>query len=144
MSQYMPQQLGFLDETSKDERTSIRGFGRAKKGQRVMKKGVFKRGRRTSTEALLTLDSIVACKAVEGSMTKQLFLEWLEYNVVSPPVLTVHQTSQILLQLPKCSPFPGPLSVLVMDNAKIHHGADVLELCERFGESYLKTVLIHF
>ena len=140
----MPQQLGFLDETSKDERTTIRGFGRAKKGRRATKKGVFKRGRRTSTEALLTLDGIVACKAVEGSMTKQLFLEWLEYNVVSPPICVAYQTSQISVQLPKCSPFPGPLSVLVMDNAKIHHGVDVLELCERFGESCPQMALIHF
>jgi len=31
-----------------------------------------------------------------------------------------------------CSPFPGPLSVLVMDNAKVHHGAGILELAERF------------
>jgi len=34
-----------------------------------------------------------------------------------------------------CSPFPGPLSVLVMDNARIHHGDKILELVERFGES---------
>jgi hypothetical protein len=38
------------------------------------------------------------------------------------------------LQLPKCTAYPGPLSVLVMDNAKIHHGAEILELVDRFGE----------
>jgi len=32
------------------------------------------------------------------------------------------------------SPFPGKLSVLVMDNACIHHGDQILELCECFGE----------
>ena len=109
-----------------------------------MKKGIFKRGRWTPTEALLTLDGIVACKAVKGSMTKDLFLEWLEYNIVSAPILIAHQISQILVQLPKCSPFPGPLSVLVMDNAKIHHSMDVLELCEHFGELCLQMVLIRF
>jgi hypothetical protein len=93
MSQFMPQQLSFLDETSKDERTPIRGFGRAKKGRRATKKGVFKHGRWMSTEALLTLDGIVGCKAVEGSMMKELFLEWLEYNIVSPPILLTHQIS---------------------------------------------------
>ncbi|KIM89759.1 hypothetical protein PILCRDRAFT_60772 [Piloderma croceum F 1598] len=56
MSQYPPEYLSFLDETSKDERTLTRGYG--------------------------SLDGIVACKAVEGSMTKELFLEWLEFNVV--------------------------------------------------------------
>lgn len=40
---------------------------------------------------------------------------------------------QKLCQLPKCSAYPGPLSVLIMDNAKIHHGAEVLELVDFFG-----------
>ncbi len=31
-----------------------------------------------------------------------------------------------------CSAFPGPLSVLVMDNARIHHGEGILELVDRF------------
>jgi|ERR1700690_1726880 transposase len=35
--------------------------------------------------------------------------------------------------MPKCNPYPGPLSVLVLDNAKIHHGDELLELADRFG-----------
>jgi transposase len=38
------------------------------------------------------------------------------------------------VQMPLTSPFPGPLSVLVMDNARIHHGEEILELAERFRE----------
>ncbi|KII82766.1 hypothetical protein PLICRDRAFT_666830 [Plicaturopsis crispa FD-325 SS-3] len=53
MSQYLPEELGFLDETSKDERTLSRG-----------------------------LDGIVAGTVVEGSMTKVRFMEWLEFDVV--------------------------------------------------------------
>jgi len=34
--------------------------------------------------------------------------------------------------MPLCSPFPGNLSVLVLDNARIHHGAEILELAEHF------------
>jgi hypothetical protein len=37
------------------------------------------------------------------------------------------------MQLPKCTAYPGPLSVLVMDNAKIHHGMEILELADQFG-----------
>jgi len=33
-----------------------------------------------------------------------------------------------------CTPFPGYLSVLVMDNARIHDGKAILELAERFRE----------
>ena len=36
------------------------------------------------------------------------------------------------MQMPLTTPFPGPLSVLVMDNARIHHGEEILELAERF------------
>ena len=83
MSQYTPHQLGFLDETSKDRRTPSRAYGRLKKGRRAQKKQVFLRGRRVSTEALLSVDGIVARTAVEGSMTRAMFLDWIEFDVVS-------------------------------------------------------------
>lgn len=35
--------------------------------------------------------------------------------------------------MPLTSPYPGNLSVLVMENARIHHGAEILELAGRFG-----------
>lgn len=88
MAKYVPNELGFLDEVHKDERTLARGFGRSKAGRRAAKRAKFVRGRRTSTEALLTLDGIVACKVVEGSMTKELFLEWLEFSVVSKTIFS--------------------------------------------------------
>ena len=37
-------------------------------------------------------------------------------------------------KMPLCSVYPGPLSVLVMDNACIHHGNEILELADRFSE----------
>ena len=83
MALYTPEQLGFLDEVSKDERTPSRHYARSKKGTRAVKKQPFVRGHRTSTEALLTLDGMVASTVVEGSMTKAMFLEYLELNVVS-------------------------------------------------------------
>ena len=83
MSQYTPRQMGFLDETSKDKRTPSRAYGRSKKGQRAQKKHVFLRGRRVSTEALLSIDGIVARTVVEGSMTREMFLDWMEFDVVS-------------------------------------------------------------
>jgi hypothetical protein len=82
MARYTPEELGFIDETSKDERTVGRRYGRSKKGTCCAKKQPFVRGRRTSTEALLSLDGIIACTAVEGSMTKERFLTFLELNVV--------------------------------------------------------------
>jgi len=36
------------------------------------------------------------------------------------------------------SPFPGVLSVLVMDNVRIHHGEGILELLEQFGVHFFQ------
>jgi len=84
MGQYSPEELGFLDEFSKDERTLHRRRGRSKKGNRASVKGAFVRGRRVSGEGLLTLDGIVASTVVEGSMTQDKFVHFLEHSVVSP------------------------------------------------------------
>ena len=45
--------------------------------------------------------------------------------------------------MPLCSAYPGPLSVLVMDNAKIHHGNAILELADQFGIVANLCVLTH-
>lgn len=82
MAQYTPEEVGFLDETSKDERTLSRCYGRSKKGMRAVKKQPFVRGQRTSTTGLLTLNGIKVATVVEGSMTKAMFLEFLEFSIV--------------------------------------------------------------
>jgi transposase len=82
MAQYLPEQLGFLDEMSKDKRTSFRPRGRSAKGRRAIKKGVFIRGRHFSVEGLLTIDGMISNTVVEGSMMKSMFLEYLETSVV--------------------------------------------------------------
>jgi hypothetical protein len=82
MAQYSLEELGFLDETSKDERTPRRSWGRSRKGKKARKKQVFVRGRRVTLEALLSLDGVIAGTAVKGSMTKEAFLEYLEFTVV--------------------------------------------------------------
>jgi len=133
MAQYSPEQLGFLDEVSKDERTSARSRGRSRKGTRAVKKGVFVRGWRFSAEGLLTIDGMIANTVVEGSMTRDHFLQYLEFTVVR--LYTVNAScihSHFCSKMPLCAPFPGYLSVLVMDNARIHHGEGILELAAQF------------
>ena len=89
MGQYSPEQLGFLDEVSKDERTSSRARGRSRKGTRAVMKGVFVRGQRFSAEGLLSIDGMIASTVVEGSMTQDLFIEYLEFTVVYWYCITV-------------------------------------------------------
>ena len=82
MAQYLPEQLGFLDEVSKDEQTSFRACGRSQKRTRAVWKGVFVQGRHFSAEGLLTIDGMISNMVVEGSMTRAMFLEYLEFSVV--------------------------------------------------------------
>nr|GAT47754.1 Tc1-mariner class transposase [Mycena chlorophos] len=116
MNQYTPEQLGFIDETSKDERTVGRRFGWSKRGTRAESRQPFVRATRLTATGLMSLDGMVTNRVIIGSMKRKQFVEFLEQSV-----------------MPLTSPFPGPLSVLVMDNAKIHHGAEIQELAERFG-----------
>ena len=46
IAQYTPEELGFLDETSKDRQTPSRAYRRSKKGRHAQKKQEFVRGRR--------------------------------------------------------------------------------------------------
>jgi hypothetical protein len=82
MAQYSPEQVGFLNKISKDERTSSRSRGRSRKGTCAVKKGVFVHGRHFSAEGLLTIHGMVANTVVEGLMTQDCFLQFLEFTVV--------------------------------------------------------------
>ena len=83
MAHYSPEELGFIDEMSLDACSIGRCYGRSRKNTRAKKKQPFVRGRRTSTTSLLTVEGIAASTVVEGSMTKGIYLEFLEFNVVS-------------------------------------------------------------
>jgi transposase len=83
MSAFTPEQLGFIDETSKDERTWARRYGRARRGRRIIKKAPFVRGTRLSGTGLLTIDGMMASTVCEGSMTAEKLMKWLEEEVVS-------------------------------------------------------------
>ncbi|KAF7376787.1 DDE-3 domain-containing protein [Mycena sanguinolenta] len=90
--------------------------GVPKKGKRAIKRRKTVRGRRVTATGVLTSRGMLTSTVVEGSMHRDQFLAFLEHQV-----------------LPLCSPYPGPASILVMDNARIHHGEKVQELCDRFG-----------
>lgn len=51
------------------------------------------------------------------------------------------------MEMPLCAPFPGTLSVLVMDNARVHHGEGILELAENYrefqGQPSQSSIFIH-
>jgi hypothetical protein len=76
--EYSPEELGFIDETSTNDKTAARSCGRARKGRRAVMRAQFVRGHRLTATALLTVD--VGSKVVEGSMTRDLYLNFLEHD----------------------------------------------------------------
>jgi hypothetical protein len=133
MAMYSPEELGFIDEVSRDEWVVGRHYGRARKGLHTRKTQPFVCGQRTSTIRVLSIDGFVCGMSVEGSFTKPVFLKWLEFSVVHTALFFVLGAVLTTLQLPKCSAYPSPLSVLVLDNALIHHNKEILILADRFG-----------
>ena len=82
MAMYDPNELGFLDETLKNKKTAARIYGCSGKGRRAVMKQRFIRGHHLTATALLTVEGIAVSKVVEGSMTRDLYLKFLEQDVV--------------------------------------------------------------
>ncbi|KAJ6542874.1 hypothetical protein B0H19DRAFT_875396, partial [Mycena capillaripes] len=67
---------------------------------------------------VLTLDGIIAHDVIEGSVNTEHFLSFLEEHI------------------PLTNPYPGPRSVLVLDNCSIHHAEEICILVEDQACSY--------
>jgi hypothetical protein len=83
IGRYKTEQLVFMDESSKDERTSTRLYGYSEVNSRAIKKVIFVRGKRYTLLPALTEQGIIAVDIMEGSCTKQRFKEFVVSQVVS-------------------------------------------------------------
>ncbi|KAF9034762.1 hypothetical protein BJ165DRAFT_1356135, partial [Panaeolus papilionaceus] len=74
----------------------------------------------------LTTDGIIALEIVEGSITKDCFLTFLQEQIA-----------------PQLNPYPGKHSVVLLDNCAIHHDADIRELIvDQCGEQYTISTIV--
>jgi len=71
-----------VDETSKNERTYARRYGRAFSGERAELKDVFVRGDRYSLVTALSVEGYIAVEVVPGSFDSMDFLEFIQEQVV--------------------------------------------------------------
>ncbi len=81
-SEFRPEQLVFIDETSKDERSLSRAYGYSVKNVKVQKSIVFVRGKRYTILPALTLDGFIAADIMEGSCNKESFQTFILTQVV--------------------------------------------------------------
>ncbi|XP_048581384.1 uncharacterized protein LOC125556694 [Nematostella vectensis] len=85
ISQFKPNQLLFIDESSKDERTIQRKFGRELCGKRLSHVGNFTRGTRFSVLAAVSMDGIKGAHAIEGAYDTAGF-EFAMETFVAPSI----------------------------------------------------------
>jgi transposase len=71
-----------VDETSKNELTYARKYGRAYSGMRAELKDVFVRGDRYSMVAALTIDGYIASHVIPGSLDSLDFIDFIQEQVV--------------------------------------------------------------
>lgn len=135
-SRFTAQQLVFADESSKDNRTTSRHYGRAPAGERACEVQSFNRSIRYSILPALSVDGILTVRVVRGSVDSVEFYDWVLKDLVSSSyacrgsLLTLHLP---VSQLPKMNPFPGPNSVLIIDNCRTHKSTAVREAVEAAG-----------
>ncbi|KAJ8509197.1 hypothetical protein ONZ45_g8604 [Pleurotus djamor] len=116
-----PDMLMFVDEAARNRRTSARTQGWARRGARCVQRRFFVRGQRYSILPILTLDGIITYDIIHGSVTSERFLKFLREFV-----------------MPLTNPYPGPRSILVLDNCAIHHSEEIRALVE--DEAYTNRV----
>ena len=97
-----PEQLIFIDETSKDGRDAFRRYARSKKGTKAVVRLPFSRGNRVSVLASLDYTGFMSWKCTSGTYSRKRF-----HNAFSEKIV------------PHLNPWPGPRSIVIMDNAKI-------------------------
>jgi len=104
----------FIDETRKDPRGLHRRCGRGIRGTRTMVRSDWGRSRSFSALGVLSLDGMIDCgiTGVKG-VDAELFLVMLAVHVI-----------------PHLGAYPGPNSIVVMDNASIHHDPRVRRLIQ--------------
>lgn len=107
LSSWRAHQVVFIDESGLNNKLSERDYGWVRRGQRARAKVAGKKSSNFSLLPAYTVDGYIACNVYDGAVDGDRFVEFIENDV-----------------LPHCTPFPGPRSVIIMDNASIHR-ADV-------------------
>ena len=103
LTEWSHEQLMYVDESAANERTLDRKYGWAPIGQKATIVEPFTRSKKWSILPVYTQDGFIDYEIIHGSYNAEMFKDFLRNHVI-----------------PHTTPFPGPRSVLIMDNAKIH------------------------
>ena len=113
--EYSAEQIVAVDESAANERTKDRKYGWSPKGMPCRVRLLSKRSKRWSILPALGIGGFLHYEIFHGSFNADRFNDFIERL------------------LPKMTPYPGPRSVLLMDNARIHIKSELETLCEPHG-----------
>ncbi|KZV59585.1 hypothetical protein PENSPDRAFT_546551, partial [Peniophora sp. CONT] len=103
-------------EQDPDDCTIFRRYGWAPRGERAQIEAQFIRGNRYSVVEGLAVDGPVATRVVEGSVNGAELFDFIVEDI-----------------LPHMNPFPGDMSVLLLDNCAIHKSDYLRQIVEAQG-----------
>ena len=109
----------FVDETGADGRDRMRRFGYSLRGKPAVANKLLFRGQHISAIAAISFDrGLLNCYTVIGSVNGDEFLSFIRKSL-----------------LPCITPFDGssPRSIVILDNASIHHVAGVVDTIQNAG-----------
>lgn len=115
---YDPSMFVWLDETGCDKRNGVREYGYALRGMTPRDYTFKSWGKRYNSIASMSVDGLEDVYITEGNVNGESFLEYVRRSL-----------------LPTLMPFDGlnPKSVVIMDNASIHHVDEVVSTIESIG-----------
>lgn len=115
VSIYDPSMFIWLDESGCDRRHAARKYGYSVRGIPVCDYRLLIRGKRFTTIPIVSVEGIHDVMITEGTMNGDRFAKFVEDDL-----------------LPHLLPFNciNPRSVVIMDNASIHHVHEVIDLIE--------------
>lgn len=111
-----PEQLVFVDETSKDGRDAVRRYAWAPIGAPAIVSLPFSRGKRVSALAAFNCHGYFAWAFTSGTFTRLSFHDAFVKNI-----------------LPHLNPYPMENSIVIIDNARIHMYKQFEEAVESRG-----------
>ncbi|KAK1841729.1 hypothetical protein CCHR01_15632 [Colletotrichum chrysophilum] len=115
LSDFRSYHLVYIDESGCDKRAGHRRTGWSPKGVAPVQRSWYGRERRRHILPAYAQDGVVLSRVYQGSTDRALFEDFI---------------AQLLCH---CGKWPEPKSVLVMDNASIHHSQRLEQMCQEAG-----------
>jgi transposase len=118
ISMFDPEMIIWVDETGSARRNSVRSYGYSLKGMRAVSHELRVSGQRINAIGAMSTEGMEDVYIVEGNVTGEVFVKFVRNCL-----------------LPILQPFNGTNShsVVVMDNASVHHYEEVADIITGVG-----------